>query len=72
MKIDRNDPRGVGKALAELKIQAMMFDMDIDIETWSLVPKSTYIKQKWLEDWKDKVANSDRPQTLGLEDVDRE
>lgn len=58
--------------LSDLKIQAMLFDLDIDIESLSLVPKSREIAPKWLTSWKEKVAESDRPQTLGLEGVDYE
>lgn len=47
------------KKYADLKIQAMMFDMDIDIETWSLVPKAESTKPTWLTRWLDKQAESD-------------
>lgn len=47
------------KKANDLKIQAMMFDMDIDIETWALVPKSTYREPFWLTNWKDKVNQGD-------------
>ena len=60
------------KTLADLRIQAMMFDMDVDLETASLVPKSAEIAPQWLTRWKDKMAESDRPNTLGLENVDHE
>ena len=43
----------------DLKIQAMMFDMDIDIETWSLVPKRKDTMPTWLRRWKEKVSEGD-------------
>jgi len=60
------------ETIADLKIQAMLFGMDIDLETLSLVPKTRQEASTWLTRWKEKVAESDRPQTLGLEDVDYE
>lgn len=45
--------------LADLKIQAMIFDMDIDIETWSLIPKSDYKEPYWLSRWKAKQEERD-------------
>lgn len=44
---------------ADLQIQAMMFDMDIDIETWSLVPKKTTKSQPWLERWMNRFHEAD-------------
>jgi hypothetical protein len=46
-------------AYAELQVQAMIFDMDIDIETWSLVPKSNYREKPWITTWKEKQNGSD-------------
>ena len=60
------------KTLADLRIQAMMFDMAVDLETASLVPKTAETAPKWLTRWKEKMADSDRPNTLGLEAVDHE
>jgi hypothetical protein len=54
--IDQN----VINRLDELKIQAMMFDMDIDYETASLVPKSNDKPAFWLTKWKDKQNDCDR------------
>lgn len=61
----------LNKTLADLHIQAMLFDMDVDWETLQLAPKSDYTAPMWLTRWKEKVAESDRPTTLGLEDVDK-
>ena len=47
------------KKYNDLKVQAMMFDMDIDIETWGLVPKSTFQEPEWLTKWKEKEHASD-------------
>jgi len=44
---------------ADLQIQAMMFDMDIDIETWSLVPKQKKINKPWLDRWMNKFHEAD-------------
>lgn len=43
----------------ELRVQAMVFDMDIDIETMSLVPKTESRTPEWLKKWKEKVHNGD-------------
>lgn len=47
------------KAYNDLLIQAIMFDMDIDIETWSLIPKHIDTTPYWLKKWKDKIDASD-------------
>ena len=48
------------KALsADLKVQAMMFDMDIDWETLELTAKNDYKEAVWLTRWKEKVADGD-------------
>lgn len=47
------------KKFADLKIQAMLFDMDIDIETWSLVKRPVYKEAFWITNWREKLANSD-------------
>lgn len=60
------------KVIADLKVQAMIFDMDIDWETLSLTPKTIDNKPFWLIRWQDKLNNSDRPNTAGLEGVDNE
>lgn len=49
----------IKKALNDLNIQSMLFDMDIDIETWSLVPKSNYKEEAWITRWKDKQSGAD-------------
>jgi hypothetical protein len=47
------------EAYAELQVQAMIFDMDVDIETWTLVPKSTYKEPRWITVWKEKQYGAD-------------
>lgn len=47
------------RAYAALQVQAILFDMDIDIETWTLVPKSTYKEAVWITRWKEKQNDSD-------------
>lgn len=44
----------------DLKVQAMLFDMDIDVETSSLIPKIKHRDSKpWLTKWLGKQAESD-------------
>lgn len=45
--------------IADLYIQAMIFDMDIDMELLTLVEKNTYVEPEWLARWKDKMENAD-------------
>jgi len=47
----------IEKKINDLKIQAMLFDMDIDWETASLVPKRK-VEKTWLDKWKDKLNDS--------------
>ena len=56
------------KTLADLRIQAMMFDMDVDLETASLVSKSQHKDAVWLTRWKEKREQSDFNEYF---DVDR-
>lgn len=49
----------ISTRLADLKIQAMIFDMDIDIETWSLVPKDKFKHPFWIRRWREQQENSD-------------
>ncbi len=56
--------------VADLKIQAIMFDMDIEWETLVLVPKVKVVPEPfWLERWKIKRAESDFDELI---DIDRE
>lgn len=43
----------------DLKIQAMMFDMDIDWEAASLMPKRKDETPFWVKRWQEKQAGSD-------------
>jgi len=52
-------PEDIQKALDELEVKAMLFDMDIDIETWSLVPKRKDETLRWLKKLKAKQEASD-------------
>lgn len=56
--------------IADLKIQAMLFDMDIDYETMSLVPKQTYKEAVWLTRWKDKQADADFDTNIDIDKDD--
>lgn len=58
------DCKKVQKRYDDLQVQAMLFDMDIDIETWSLTPKKK-IEYTWLDRWLDKLNNSDRKHEYG-------
>jgi len=54
------DQEILDKKVADLRIQAMMFDMDIDWETLEVVPKSKVEPEAiWLTRWKEKVDQSD-------------
>lgn len=57
--MDKAEPKTPRKVVADLKIQSMLFDMDIDWETLTLVPKSTYVEPAWLARWKDRTADAD-------------
>lgn len=57
------------RKLADLKIQAMILDMDVDIETWKLVPKVEDLKPEWSKRWLDKRNQLDYDEYF---DVDRE
>lgn len=43
----------------DLKIQAMMFNMDVDIEALSLVPKHKDSTPIWVKRHQEKLAESD-------------
>lgn len=47
-------------AYADLEIQAMIFDMAIDIETWSPVPKRQNGLPAWIGRWRAKEAQADQ------------
>lgn len=48
------------KAIADIKVRAMMFDMDIDWETAQLVPKRKEVQDpQWLTNFKNKRDESD-------------
>jgi hypothetical protein len=57
--IDEQSRKVIRKTHAELIIQSMLFDMDIDWETASLMPKSDYKEAVWLTRWKEKQSNAD-------------
>lgn len=52
--------RDIQKAYADLKVQAILFGMDVDVETMTLVPKSIYQEQSWITKWKERQDESDR------------
>jgi hypothetical protein len=47
------------KAYADLQVQAILFSMDVDIETWSLVPTNNFEHPVWIKQWKDKQDGAD-------------
>lgn len=58
------------KVLANIQVQAMMFDMDIDYETLALVPKKKVVEDPfWLVKFKDQRANADFDTNI---DIDRD
>lgn len=46
--------------LDDLQVQSMIFDMDIDYESLTLVPRNDYKEPDWLIRWKEKQDGSDR------------
>lgn len=48
------------KAYADLLIQAMLFDMDVDWETWTLVPKKKDTVPFWQKKWRANEQSADR------------
>lgn len=55
--------------LNDLKVQAIMFDLEVDIEALTLVAKSTHKDAVWITRYKDKRAESDFDEYF---DIDRE
>lgn len=48
------------KRIADLKVQAMMFDMEVDWEAGKLIPKQPEYKEPfWIKKWRDKQNSSD-------------
>jgi hypothetical protein len=48
------------KVIADIKVRAMMFDMDVDVETLGLIPKKQPVQEpQWLKNYKDKREDSD-------------
>lgn len=48
------------KTVADLQVQSMMFDMVVDWETLTLVPKTKDETPFWIKKWKEKESGSDR------------
>lgn len=72
MDIDNIAPKQRIRAaliLDDLEVQAMVFDMDIDIETLTLQPKNNYKESIWITRWKEKRHDADYDEQL---DIDRE
>lgn len=53
--------------LADLKVQAMMFDMDIDIEALSLEPKRSDNTPIWVRRWREKLDQADFDQQFDID-----
>lgn len=49
----------LAKRVADLYIQSMLFDMDIDWERLTLCEKSDYKEPFWLTRWKDEMEQAD-------------
>lgn len=47
------------KIINDLKIQSMLFDMEIDWEALTLVPKVKDTTPIWIKRWQEKQAESD-------------
>lgn len=46
------------EGLNDLRVQAIMFDMDVDWEGLRLRPKTIYTRT-WVDKWRDKLNESD-------------
>lgn len=57
------------EVISELKIQAMIFDMDIDYEALALIPKRKDNTPVWIKRWNEKRAEADFDELI---DIDRE
>lgn len=56
------------KAIADIKIQAIMFNMDIDWETFGLVPKTKNTEDPvWLLKWKTIRQESDFDELIDID-----
>lgn len=60
--------------IADLKVQSMMFDMEVDWETLKLVSKKKpYQEPFWITRWKEKRDNSDNlpesPEQAAWDDI---
>lgn len=58
--VDEITASEVSKTVADLLVQAMMFDMGIDWETGLLVPKQQDNTPFWLKRWKENQQGGDR------------
>lgn len=63
----------VRKAIADLKVQSMIFGMDVDLEAGTLVPKrpddATPI---WIRRWRENRENSDFDEYIDIDRSDDE
>lgn len=64
---DKTATKAVSK-YADLQVQSMMFDMDIDVETWSLVPKAKDETPIWIKRWRENRESADFDELM---DIDR-
>lgn len=55
--------------LNDLRVQAMILDMEVDLETFELVERSDYVKPKWIERYELKRDDSDFNEYF---DIDKE
>lgn len=57
------------RVIADLRVQAMLFDLVPDWETLSLAPKAEQTDSVWITRWKEKRDQSDFNEQF---DIDRE
>lgn len=53
------DAELVQKVISDLEVKAAMFDMEVDIEALTIVPKSNYKEPIWITRWKEKEHGAD-------------
>lgn len=60
LDIDENLGRELVAVVDDLEVQGMIFDGDIDYETLEIIPKRSKKNRTWLDDYKDRMHESDR------------
>ena len=57
---DTRLPENAIKLLADLQVQSMLFNMDVDWEALNLVPQNKYQEPIWISRWRARELSSDR------------